>query len=404
MKSLDQIEARTPIPGGSSSFGINVPGSYYLTGNLTIGGGGANGISVMTNDVTIDLNGFSVTGSGVSSGAGIFLSGGVANVTIRHGTIRNWGNYGINGVGNSKVRAEDLQVLNNGSTGIRVDVNGAVVNCIAEANAGVGIQGVDNCVIKDSQSISNTGGAGILVGSSSVVTGCVASGNSSDGFNTASGCTLIGCTAATNTLGGFNVGGQVILKNCTAKSNVGIGIRTGRDATVTSCTASTNQSHGMMVDTNTNVLGCSASDNTSNGIVASTSSTIKDCTATVNGGVGISAGIWGTVTNCTADDNQTDGILVDSYSFVVGNNCVQNFSGGQTAGIHVTGSRNRIEGNNVAANGRGIAADTAGNVIIKNSAISNTGSGNYTGIVPGNDVGPIGTAASVTSPWANISD
>ena len=35
MKTLDQIEARTAIPGGSAPYTISAPGSYYLTGNLT---------------------------------------------------------------------------------------------------------------------------------------------------------------------------------------------------------------------------------------------------------------------------------------------------------------------------------------------------------------------------------
>jgi hypothetical protein len=72
MKSLDQIEARTIInstntPGdGSHDFIISAPGSYYLTGNLNIGGS-ASGIQVTATDVTIDLNGFRIartSGSG----------------------------------------------------------------------------------------------------------------------------------------------------------------------------------------------------------------------------------------------------------------------------------------------------------------------------------------------------
>src|SRR5436309_2000335 len=69
MKSLDQIEARTIInstntPGdGSHDFIISAPGSYYLTGNLNIGGS-ASGIQVTATDVTIDLNGFRIARTG----------------------------------------------------------------------------------------------------------------------------------------------------------------------------------------------------------------------------------------------------------------------------------------------------------------------------------------------------
>src|SRR4051812_45809594 len=55
MKSLDQIEARTPI--SSVPFTISVPGSYYLTTNLTAALN-QNGITVSADNVTLDLNGF----------------------------------------------------------------------------------------------------------------------------------------------------------------------------------------------------------------------------------------------------------------------------------------------------------------------------------------------------------
>src|SRR5580698_3192796 len=67
MKSLDQVEARTIVdaantPGDASDlFIISQPGSYYLTANLA-GASGKNGIEITTNNVTLDLNGFSLQG------------------------------------------------------------------------------------------------------------------------------------------------------------------------------------------------------------------------------------------------------------------------------------------------------------------------------------------------------
>src|SRR4029077_1681350 len=55
MKTLDQIEPRTPI--SSLPYTISAPGSYYVTANLT-GISGQNGINISANDVTIDLGGF----------------------------------------------------------------------------------------------------------------------------------------------------------------------------------------------------------------------------------------------------------------------------------------------------------------------------------------------------------
>src|ERR1039458_3298480 len=57
MKSLDQIEARTPI--SSVPYTISAPGSYYLTGNLAVSSGTA--ITIAANQVTLDLNGFTLS-------------------------------------------------------------------------------------------------------------------------------------------------------------------------------------------------------------------------------------------------------------------------------------------------------------------------------------------------------
>jgi len=61
MKSIDQIEPRTPI--SSLPFVISQPGSYYFTGNLeatpeTFAGGGSGAIEIEAANVTLDLNGF----------------------------------------------------------------------------------------------------------------------------------------------------------------------------------------------------------------------------------------------------------------------------------------------------------------------------------------------------------
>src|SRR5579862_9533350 len=68
MKSLDQVEARTPVdaihmPGGASDeFIISQPGSYYLTTNI-VGVSSKRGINISNSDVTLDLNGFALLGT-----------------------------------------------------------------------------------------------------------------------------------------------------------------------------------------------------------------------------------------------------------------------------------------------------------------------------------------------------
>jgi hypothetical protein len=58
-------------PGDAPGFPVTItqPGSYRLSGNLSAGA--ADGIVVAADDVTLDLNGFNLRGSGASNQSGI---------------------------------------------------------------------------------------------------------------------------------------------------------------------------------------------------------------------------------------------------------------------------------------------------------------------------------------------
>ena len=81
------------IPISSLPFTINQCGSYFLTECLT-GASGMNGITITTSDVTLDLNGFTITGV-PGSLAGIATSGSQQNIRIKNGAVRGWGLAGI---------------------------------------------------------------------------------------------------------------------------------------------------------------------------------------------------------------------------------------------------------------------------------------------------------------------
>jgi len=323
-------EPRTPInavntPGDADSlFKITQPGSYYLTGNIT-GVAGRHGIEIAASGVTLDLMGFDLSGvpaslDGVS--ATIFN---LTNITIRNGSVRGWGDEGV-----------DLLSF--------LAVNTAVRDVRASGNAG----------------------RGITTGVGSTITGCSASGNTSNGISAGSGSTITGCTAYDNTGNGIAVGSGSTVTGCTARSNSGDGISTSDGSTVT---------------------GCTARSNTGNGIAAGLGSTVAGCTARLNTGNGIVAGNGSTVAGCTAASNTGNGIQVDSDCRVTDNTCESNgFGVSSGAGIHATGGDNRIEGNNCVDADRGIDVDAAGNIIIKNTCSGNTI--NWS-IVANNVVGPI---------------
>src|SRR5688572_22881084 len=115
MKTLDQIEPRTPI--SSVPYAITSAGSYYLTGNLT-NTTATNGISIRADNVTLDLGGFTLAGVGQFF-AGIALGPRQVNVTIMNGVIRNCGTQGIDASGVRGGIVRDVHVIANG-TGMQV--------------------------------------------------------------------------------------------------------------------------------------------------------------------------------------------------------------------------------------------------------------------------------------------
>jgi hypothetical protein len=179
MKSLDQIEARTPIT--ALPLTIFSSGSYYLTTNLT-GTFGSSGITVNSgiNDVTIDLNGFSLIGvPGSKDGITIFGS----RVAVINGTIRNWGTNGINALGSQNNRFQNVVAANNGATGIDSGSRSLVDSCDTEFNNTYGIAAGGGCIVRNCLANHNPGG-GIYcynsgsIPNSAVITGCAASQNS----------------------------------------------------------------------------------------------------------------------------------------------------------------------------------------------------------------------------------
>lgn len=149
MLTLSQLEPRTPVdavhtPGNSVvEFVIGSPGSYYLTTNI-VGVSGKHGIDIFApNNVTLDLNGFSVIGV-PGSLTGIIIPGG-ANVVVRNGIVSGWTN-GVASYGNN-ITLQGLTVTSNALYGI--DIEGSNSSIIGNNVAG--------------NNASDTTGAGIFV-------------------------------------------------------------------------------------------------------------------------------------------------------------------------------------------------------------------------------------------------
>jgi hypothetical protein len=172
MKSLDQIEPRTPVdavhtPGVSLfMFYINQPGSYYLTTNI-VGVSGKDGIGIAGNNVTLDLNGFTLLG-GSGTEEGIYIYNTCTNITVRNGNVSGWSTgfgRGIDSQGNN-VTLEHLTVFANG-IGMQCLNSLVVRDCtISENNIfGIELNCSDSLVIGNklvSNNVANMPGDGAI--------------------------------------------------------------------------------------------------------------------------------------------------------------------------------------------------------------------------------------------------
>jgi hypothetical protein len=140
---------------GSFPLTISQPGSYRLRSNIVIPNANTTGILVTADDVTLDLNGWTVrgvtvcTGSPVTSctptGTGNGIDGaGVSNLVVKNGAVRGAGNVGVRlSPGDSVVR--NVQAISNGSNGI---TTATATDSVAYSNGDVGIEAygpVANC-------------------------------------------------------------------------------------------------------------------------------------------------------------------------------------------------------------------------------------------------------------------
>ena len=367
MKTLDEVEPGTPI--SSAPYTISESGYYYLAANVQVSSSLFHGITIWADNVTIDLKGFALIGEGTARRHGIIVEGSYKNIKICNGTVRNCGGNGIEAETASNSQLAKLRVTDNGAIGIRVGEGSIIKDCTTLSNGNNGIELGYSCTITECTARSN-GGAGFLVGGGGTITNCSASRNTGTGILCEDySCTVTSCTAVANTVNGITVPNGSAVNGCTARGSGAAGIDVDGDSTVS---------------------GCSAVFNGGDGIAATTRCTIKDCTVSVNG---------------------SDGIEVENNCLVSGSTCSKNgFVSGNSAGIHVTGSGNRIDGNNVTDNDvRGIDVDGTENIIIKNTATAHWAGvlpNAYT-IVSGNAVGEILSAITVGyitsgNPWANF--
>lgn len=155
-------------PGDTRGFPVTITrsGSYRLTSNLIVANPEVTAINIVANDVTLDLNGFTLRGPTVCTGTPLTCTpccagGGITaqtNTTVVNGTVRGMSGSGIS-VGADSV-VENMRVLSNAGNGISVGLNSTVRSNVSNGN----------------------GVHGIVVNAGSLVRGNVASANNQIGI------------------------------------------------------------------------------------------------------------------------------------------------------------------------------------------------------------------------------
>ena len=238
MKTLDQIEPRTPI--SAAPFIISASGSYYLAANIAVGAGGGDAITIDADGVTLDLNGFTISSTASpASGSGVRIDG-RKNVTVRNGHILGTTTFSggvftaggfIHGVRNVSIFGVNLRVTDmsvHGVSGDGIELQGAadptylVERCVVSVCGGSGIRAA---IIRD---------CGAKTIGANAISGDIVSGSSGQTVNVIS--TAIGVLAASvaeNCAGVATTGTGVSAynaNNCRGTSASGVGLKANANA------------------------------------------------------------------------------------------------------------------------------------------------------------------------------
>lgn len=386
-RTLLQVEPRTPIT--ALPYNITQPGSYYLTGNLTCLAGWS-GINIISNNVTIDLNGFMLEGNG-GTGVTAIYCGGRNNVTVRNGSILNWNRHGIDAQLAHSVRIENVQIDSCAGQGIFGGFTMLVSGCSAR-NCSSGI------IVADTSCVSSCNATacqvGFQIGSGSTVSDCVSGGNSGDGFDAATGVTMRGCTARGNGITGFVTGAAASIAHCTSQGNHGKGFQMDGAGELVDSTSSGNVGIGVdiFIPNGTPLVA-----------------KVTGCTINFNAGHGLAqaGGGGSTFSGNTIARNSGAGILLQDGNVVQNNHILDNGQPAVAAGIQVNGSVNTIEGNQMLNNGvmYSFAVGTANNNFYGNTcsggARFNSGANNIAPFVSAGTAFAGGSLAN-SNPFVNI--
>jgi hypothetical protein len=184
---------------------IDQPGSYRLTSDLAVPAG-RNGIDINADDVTLDLNGFTIRGpGGAGTTRGIALGTGT-NIEIRNGTVRDISGSGIHATAATAVRVIDVRVLNVDDVGINLEAGAMppfgqhlVRGCTVRGSGAEGVRLLGAGSLAERNLLRDNTSVGLVLSSSGAFGGNVITANNGGGSQVMGGvsiaCNLMGMVA-----------------------------------------------------------------------------------------------------------------------------------------------------------------------------------------------------------------
>ena len=303
MKTLTQIEPRTPLGGNPTSFvNITSPGSYYLVSDVA-------GLGINADNVNLDLSGFTVKVATNFIGNGIGIGAGFKGVSIRNGFVVGsgvWtqGSTATAGTytGNSSVgiiafegsEGNTTQSISIDQVTVRGFYKGIFLSASPEFNGGR--HRITNCILRDFGSVG-------IEAITTLITNTVISNGSGFGVN---GIVLTTENLLIHQIDGIGMrdNGGSVHRGTVVRLVSGIGIK-GQHFSLSGVNASACGGDGIQGDS-LQIENCTASFNLGSGIF-SPNPTIKNCMARGNGG----AGIWAdssVISGCGVLNSGADGI------------------------------------------------------------------------------------------------
>ncbi len=228
MKPLDDIEPRRPIRLADLPLSINSSGSFYLAENINFATPGVVAISVNAPVVTIDLNGFTLSGPGSNTGAsGFGISVNAADkLVVKNGTIQNWRGNAIFAFPALDCTIDNVTVQRNGQHGIFL-TTGTITNSTVIRNGDNGILQVNGSAIVKNSICSDNRLTGISSSKGNIIIeDNICNGNGAGGIlaSEASG-RIIGNTCTGNNDGLLLEGSQSYVDGNSVYNNTMNGIR-----------------------------------------------------------------------------------------------------------------------------------------------------------------------------------